>query len=461
MRWRMFALVLLGVNIILAAVWLFSGRHSAAGRVAAGLDQASAGQARTNIVLRRQFFSWQEVESADYPAYIANLRYIGCPEQTIRDIIIADVNALYARKRAAEMVTPDQQWWRPEPDTNVVQVAAEKSRALEDERRTLLTRLLGQNWESGDIVSLPRPTRPGIVLDGPVLGTLPHEIKQAVQEANIRSEERLQAYLDAQRREGKTADPVELAKLRQQTREELARVLAPPQLEEYLLRYSEEASSLRNQLGQLRFFDATPEEFRAIFRAQDTIDQQLQLLSGNDPNSLAQRKALEDQRENAVKIALGSKRYEEYQMLHDPLYRDAVASAEEAGTPEAARTIYQINLAAAASQEAIRVRTNLTASQRIIELKQLEIDQLKANTIATGQELPPEPAPAPPPPRTYTLRPGDSPSVVSMIYGVPVSAIQAANPGVDISRLKPGDPIIIPRSAPAPTGGSRIPTGGP
>ncbi len=201
--------------------------------------------------------------------------------------------------------------------------------------------------------------------------------------------------------------------------------------------------------------------FRAIFRAQDTIDQQLQLLSGNDPNSLAQRKALEDQRENAVKIALGSKRYEEYQLLHDPLYRDAVASAEEAGTPEAARTIYQINLAAAASQEAIRARTNLTPSQRIIELKQLEIDQLKANTVATGQELPPEPAPAPPPPRTYTLRPGDSPSVVSMIYGVPVSAIQAANPGVDISRLKPGDPIIIPRAAPAPTGGSRIPSGGP
>jgi len=90
-------------------VWLFSGRHSAAGRVAAGLDQASAGQARTNIVLRRQFFSWQEVESADYPTYIANLRYIGCPEQTIRDIIIADINALYARKRATELVTPDQQ----------------------------------------------------------------------------------------------------------------------------------------------------------------------------------------------------------------------------------------------------------------------------------------------------------------------------------------------------------------
>jgi len=40
--------------------------------------------------VRRQFFSWQQLESPDYQTYVANLRDIGCPEQTIRDIIIAD-----------------------------------------------------------------------------------------------------------------------------------------------------------------------------------------------------------------------------------------------------------------------------------------------------------------------------------------------------------------------------------
>src|SRR6266566_7849914 len=181
MRWRVFTLVSLGVNIILAAVWLFSWRHSAArGGAAEGLEQASAGQTRTNIVLRRQFFSWQEVESADYPAYIANLRYIGCPEQTIRDIIIADVNALFAQKRATEMVTAESQWWRSEPDPAVVQAAADKAKALDEERRVLLTRLLGASWESGDLVNLPRPSHPGVLLDGPILGSLSPETKQAV-----------------------------------------------------------------------------------------------------------------------------------------------------------------------------------------------------------------------------------------------------------------------------------------
>jgi hypothetical protein len=121
-------------------------------------------------VVRRQFFSWRELESRDYPVYIANLRDIGCPEQTIRDIIIADVNTLYTQRRANEMVTAESQWWRSEPDPAVVRAAYEKAKSLEDERRSLLTRLLGPNWESGDLVNLPRPSHPGLLLDGPVLG---------------------------------------------------------------------------------------------------------------------------------------------------------------------------------------------------------------------------------------------------------------------------------------------------
>src|SRR5688572_7991462 len=44
-------------------------------------------------------FHWSQVESQDYKEYIARLRGIQCPEQTIRDIITADVNKLYALKQ--------------------------------------------------------------------------------------------------------------------------------------------------------------------------------------------------------------------------------------------------------------------------------------------------------------------------------------------------------------------------
>src|SRR5258708_5348177 len=46
---------------------------------------------KTNVVVRRLNFMWQQLESGDYPSFIRNLREIGCPDQTIRDIIIADV----------------------------------------------------------------------------------------------------------------------------------------------------------------------------------------------------------------------------------------------------------------------------------------------------------------------------------------------------------------------------------
>lgn len=455
MRWRAYALLSLGFNIVLIALWAAFSRPATPRSLAASgsADLAVAGTNRP-VVLRRQFFSWQEVESPDYPTYINNLRNIGCPEQTIRDIIIADVNALYARRRALELVTPEQQWWRSEPDTNVLQMAMDKARALDDERKTLLTNLLGPAWETGDLVNLPRPSHPGVVLDGPVLGALPADTKQAIQQINEHSESRMQTYLDSVRQEGKNADPVELARLRQQTRDELARVLAPAQLEEFLLRYSQQANDLRSEFAQLRFFNPTPEEFRAIFRATDSLDQQLQLLTGSsDPSSAQNRQALTAQKDNAIKTVLGPDRYEEYEMLHDPLYRQAVATADQAGTPEAAQTIYQINLAAVSTQDAINSNTNLTAEQKAIELKQLEVDQLKANSVAMGRPLPPDlpPVPQAPPRRTYTLREGDSPAVVGMIYGVPESAIRAANPNVDFSRLRPGDSINIPRMGLPPT----------
>lgn len=458
MRWRVLFFVLLGINIALGAVWLVSAHHRSAIRGGAEAAQPPSGVVKTNVVIRRQFFTWAEVESSDYRTFIANLRDIQCPEQTIRDIIIADVNGLYARKLATEIVSPEQQWWRSSPDPAVIRAAAEKVRSLNEERRALLTRLLGPSWESGDLANLPRPSRPGIVLDGPVLGVLSVETKQAVQDISARAQERLEAYLEAQRQRGENPDPVELAKLRRLTRDELTRTLAPLQLEEYLLRYSQDASDLRAALGQLRYFDATPDEFRTVFRVTDSIDQQLQLLGASiDPNTVEQRNALLQQRENAVKLALGPERYDEYVLLQDPAYRVAFADAQKAGDPAAAQTLYQINLATAQEQTAIRANPNLTAEQKAVELKRAELEQLKASAQALGHEMLPDEPPAPPkaqppgPPMSthpYVLGVGESASSIATAFGVSLQAIQAANPGVRLNRLKSGDIIRVPDSLP-------------
>jgi hypothetical protein len=85
-------------------------------------------------------FQWNQLESPDYRAYIANLRAVGCPKQTIRDIITADVDSLYAarRQRLAAQV-PDGP---PLVRANAQQALDSKLNTLYDEEASVLTALL-------------------------------------------------------------------------------------------------------------------------------------------------------------------------------------------------------------------------------------------------------------------------------------------------------------------------------
>jgi len=239
----------------------------------------------------------------------------------------------------------------------------------------------------------------------------------------------------------------ELARLRQQTRTELAGVLSPQQLEEYLLRYSQTANNLRSELGKLKYFNATPDEFRAIFRAADSIDQQIDLLgAGTDPATVAQRNALLQQRESAIRNALSPDRFHKFVMLQDPLYQQALAQAIQNGASNSVDAIYAINLVAANEQNQIS-NADLTDSQKAIAAKQLELDQLKAATAAAGQPLPPEPPPPTPPPPplpTHVLGRTETARGIAGLYGISMNDLQAANPNVDLNSLRAGDVIRVP-----------------
>jgi hypothetical protein len=462
MRWRLLLIASLLVNLALAGFLVLFSRHLQARWTGAADNLRQpilTNRLPTQVIVRRQFFSWREVESPDYPSYIANLRDIGCPESTLRDIIVADVNQLYALKRATEIVTVEQQWWRSEPDEEVTRAAEAKLRALDEERRALLTRLLGPNWDLDDatalVLAVGRP-RAALPLDGPVLGLLAAEAKQKVRDVVARQQQKAQDYLEAARQEGRVIDPAELARIRQQTRDELTGILSPPQLEEFLLRYADNAQSLRQELGDLRHFNATPEEFRALFRATDSFDQQLKLrYSGDDPASLQARAALEQQREQTIKNVLGPERYAQYRLLHDPLYREAVAAAAQAGSPNAVGVFYQIAQETAAEQTLVHADPSLSPAQREVKLKEIELEQLKAHLQASGERVPGEqPAPRAAAPRVlHVIQSGDTLERLAAAYGTTVQDIVSANGNRDVMRLRPGDPLYVPAPALVPPAG--------
>jgi hypothetical protein len=333
----------------------------------------ATGQIRTKVFLRQENFNWQQVESADYAEYIANLRKIGCPKKTMRDIIVADVNELFARKRLEDIQENDIQWWRSDPDPNQVQAAIARAKALETERRTLLTKLLGPDWQESDLSQLAPPK--GLPLSGPVLSKLSPEVQKKVQDIVANSQQRTADYLEAQAKDGQQPNPGAIAQLREATRQELAAVLAPPELEEFLLRHSYNADRLRNEL---RGFESTPDEFRNIFRITDSIDRQLQLLEGStDPEAVKKREALARQRDEEIKAALPSDRYQIYALNKDPLYRDAQAVAKQVGVPEdAVIPLYQINQASALEQDRIRADPSLTPEEQLEAIQVVQQEQL-------------------------------------------------------------------------------------
>jgi hypothetical protein len=92
-------------------------------------------------------FSWKPIESADYKTYIANLRSLSFPEELIRELIIADVDKLYAPRedplqwKSASYDTPLSQRRRDPTLENIENFV--KLRQIKEEKQNVLDQLLG------------------------------------------------------------------------------------------------------------------------------------------------------------------------------------------------------------------------------------------------------------------------------------------------------------------------------
>ena len=50
------------------------------------------------VVREAEPFHWSQIESDDYQTYVENLRSIGCPEETIRDLVKQDLDKFYDQR---------------------------------------------------------------------------------------------------------------------------------------------------------------------------------------------------------------------------------------------------------------------------------------------------------------------------------------------------------------------------
>lgn len=447
MRWRVMLGISVGANLILAIGWFRSGKTVQPDHVTdATTNLITSTNVRTNVVVRRQFFTWQQVESRDYPTYIKNLRDIGCPEQTIRDIIIADVTQMLREKHQEQSprLKPNPRWWtnrREEPAED----ASSPANSLWAERKTILEQLLGADWA---LRNYPSPqqtnTYQNLILAtlevNPVLQGLAAEKKQAV--AALLGQRLLTSDAAPDLVDSNAGEKARWAKI--------AEVLTLDQLEAAKLHFSHHAEELRDELDSLPSFDAQPEEFRKIFRATEAIDEQLAALADqNDAESQQRRAKLIAERDAAIRANLTPARFEQYARLRDPAYISALETLADGGNPAALGVLYAINREATAEEERIQNDGSLTEMQREIELKKLELELLKATAQALGEKLVEDAAQKeatakPEPKKIHSVAGGESLERIARIYGVDPGALRTANPGVNFDKLQPGVNISVP-----------------
>jgi len=367
MKLRAILLLSLVLNVSIVGAWWFTTRPSTDSASASAKSEAkSAAQSKekqrtTRIIteVTSDNFDWTKVESEDYKKYIANLRAIGCPEETIRDIIITDINKLYAGKIAGLYPSPkDFKFWqtRVRGNRDTQRERDQKIRDLEKEKRDLVKELLGVDLEAEMARQSGEPDQ-----DAWRYGFLSPEKEQQVRALLEKSREAERAAFS----NGDWRDPQNRAKftaMRAQREAELAQLMTPEEFQEYELRNSRTARNMRDDLAS---FSPSQDEFKKIFDLKKAYDDQYAYQGGGDDAARSERDKAKQQLEEQLHAMLGDERFKQYQLAQDNTYRNLYDFMQRNNLPaKMAETLYPVRQLFDSERDNILKDQNLQPAER-------------------------------------------------------------------------------------------------
>jgi len=325
----------------------------------------------TNSIEIIEPFHWSQLESEDYRVYAANLRALGCPEATVRDIIIADVNELFSR-RVEELVAPVKgHFWDLMADHEQFRkIVDEKESELNEltiQRKTLLDELLGKTARRGlneELADLEAREASKELLDFLAPGTmsqcleLDQEFASAQQELANSQPPLAQSELQAK-----------LKQLREKHERELEQLLSPEELAEYRLR----KSGFADVRFKLAGFQATEDELKQLVRIHQDVP-------GVPPSGQQQ------QREQMNEL-LGLERFAQFERAQDPKYQEfyQIAGRFEVAN-EAVANAFDMRKLAEEKAGAIRGDKNISREDRIAALKAIQLEANQSLQKALGAQ---------------------------------------------------------------------------
>lgn len=403
MRISLVILLSLATNVALALV-LLHARHlpssttddaqGSAGDAGAETSAGTAPARLTGAGLTSQI-SWSDLQVDDLKEFVGRLRVVGCPEETIKDLVLVELNRRYSVKQRAVWQGDQQQndYWKPYKRT-FDPAAAKKNRersrqmqAMQKEKTALIVELFGVDVEKQRMKEEGYDTDYNGWNPNGNLAFLPEAKRDAVQKYLDDFQEKEQEFY-ASTMGGWDADArVKQKQLESDKLAGLAQILTPDELREYKLRNSQMASQLQSDLHGV---DLTREQYEALFDIRSKYGDSIYNYgdAGNDAATIKQIEQNKKDMQAEIAVALGTDKSAELARAQDYQYQQLASLARHNDLPaDTATKVYNFKSASEAAVKDLRANSDLTPEQRQAALAQIRAETEASVQAALGDKL--------------------------------------------------------------------------
>ena len=288
------------------------------------------------------------------------------PDETIRDLIRAEVTKIYRPKMLAlrPASNPEKYWERNFGGSFSQQSVEQRQQqtALFKEQSELLKTLLGETPMTGE-----HPLRRHFTSSPPEVVKQLIELQTKMNEKQAELYAKAGGYMDS-------STMAERGKIEREFYTEVAKLTSPEQVEAYKLRNS---SLSRNLRDELRAFEPTEEEFKAIFRQRDAAN--WDGVTRYDPANRSQL----DKNSAVLAETLGPERAKEFELLSTSYeYRQL---AESGVAKESLLLLAALKGTAETSARNIQRDTTLSPEQRTAALQAIRTETEKELATLLGE----------------------------------------------------------------------------
>jgi hypothetical protein len=395
-------LLSLTTNIVLAMVW-FHGNHAVpspatdvSARTAATAPVAvkSAPAADGTAELAAQS-SWADLQTDDLKEFVRRLRSAGCPEETIKDLVLAELNRSFAVKQ--RKIWPNDfnpsDYWKPfkqhyDPaEARKNRERFHQIRDMQKEKTALIVELFGVDVEklrlkeegidNGDWGWNPNGN----------LAFLPEAKRAAVQKYLDDFQDKEQEFYASVQGSWDADARARQKQLEQEKMAGLAQILTPDEVREYALRNSLMASRVQSEI---RGVDLTLDQYEKLFDIRSKYGDSIYNY-GDDDNPADTAKQIEQNKKDLqsdIASTLGVDKAQELERAQDYSYQQLNSLANHNDLPAGtAAKVYDFKGAAEKALQDLTANTELTPEQQSAARAQIKTETEQAVKAALGDKI--------------------------------------------------------------------------